>query len=145
MYVTTELLDYSVQNYHLPCCLSHLSQIMSGAILTFFSMCQTAQPCKESWVYEIEPVLLGKVGPDLRLQPQVDPARGAQARGLEIFTVSCLTQRNVGAGIHLEHRITLSSDIMTHKCSTLFSKRNATLKYVHFRWCGWDTDPDIGS
>ncbi len=36
----------------------------------------------EGYIYEIEPVVWGRVGPDPRLQPHVDTVRGPQAQGL---------------------------------------------------------------
>ena len=65
-------------------------------------------------VYEIETAVWGRVGPDPRLQPQVDTARGLGRPGAaNVGDLDCLLRYpNVGAGIRLECRITLSSDII---------------------------------
>ena len=75
----------------------------------------------EGYIYEIEPVVWGRVGPDPRLQPQVDTARGlgrpgAATRFLNVGDLDCLLRYpNVGTGIRLECRIMLSSDIISDK------------------------------
>ncbi len=63
-------------------------------------------------VYEIEPAVWGRVGPDPRLLPQVDTAQGPQALGLgRPGDLDCLSHYpNVGAVIRLECQNMLSSD-----------------------------------
>ncbi len=59
-----------------------------------------------TWIYEIEPEVWGRVGPDPQLQPQVDTPRGLQAR--------LLHYPNVGAG-RPECRTSLGSDIIRNR------------------------------
>ncbi len=57
------------------------------------------------YAYEIEPAVWDRVGPDLRI---ASPGRLGRPGD-----IACLLRHpNVGAGIRLERRITLSSDIM---------------------------------
>ncbi len=68
-----------------------------------------------SFVYEIEPAVWGRVGHDPRLQPMFQP----------VFVLDCLLlYPHVGAGIRLECRITVNSDIInTSSQCTAFPKR----------------------